>query len=154
MAGPLTGVGEAGGHVDAPSSLRDTATDITDVYAFTSPEDTESVTLIANVRPFQVPGTAANALVDHPFATGARYEIHTDADGDGAPDATYRWTFRNDDRRPFGTGPKVGPLPVNSLDDRSLGVRQKYTLEKVTADGSVTTLLRDAIAAPTHTGAP
>ncbi|MEV8411075.1 hypothetical protein AB0R12_36535, partial [Streptomyces niveus] len=31
------------------------------------------------------------------------------------------------------------PLPVNSLDDRSLGVRQKYTLEKVTADGTATT---------------
>lgn len=152
VAGPLTGVGEAGGHIDAPSSLLDSATDITDVYAFTSPEDTGTVTLIANVRPFQLPGTAANALVDHPFATGARYEIHTDADGDGAPDATYRWTFRNEDRRPFGTGPKVGPLPVNSLDDRSLGVRQKYTLEKVTADGTVTTLLRDAVAAPTHTG--
>lgn len=152
LGGQLTGVSEAGGHIDAPSAVLDSPTDLTDVYAFTSPDDTDMVTLIANVRPFQVPGTAANALVDYPFATGARYEIHTDADGDGAPDTTYRWTFRDEDRRPFGMGPKVGPLPVHSLDDRSLGVRQKYTLEKVRAGGEPEALLRDAIAAPTNTG--
>ncbi|MFI9588188.1 DUF4331 domain-containing protein [Streptomyces sp. NPDC052236] len=152
LCGQLTGVSEAGGHIDAPSSVLDSPADLTDVYAFTSPDDADMVTLIANVRPFQVPGTAANALVDYPFATGARYEIHTDADGDGAPDTTYRWTFRDEDRRPFGIGPKVGPLPVNSLDDRSLGVRQKYTLEKIRAGGSTETLLRDAIASPTNTG--
>ncbi|MFE3144410.1 DUF4331 domain-containing protein [Streptomyces scopuliridis] len=152
LSGPFTGTGEAGGHIDAPSSLLDPAADLTDVYAFTSPENADMVTLIANVRPFQVPGTAANALVDFPFATGARYEIHTDADGDGTPDTTYRWTFRDEDRRPFGLGPKVGPLPVTSLNDRSLGVRQKYTLEKVTAGGATETLLSDAIASPTHTG--
>lgn len=149
--GPLTGTSEAGGHIDAPSSVQDTAADLTDVYAFTSPDNTDMVTLIANVRPFEMPGTAANALVDYPFAPGARYEIHTDADGDGVPDTTYRWTFRDDDRRPFGLGPKVGPEPVTSLDDRSLGVRQKYTLERVTAAGT-RTLLSDAVAAPTHTG--
>ncbi|WP_330172437.1 DUF4331 domain-containing protein [Streptomyces sp. NBC_01498] len=152
LGGQLTGVGEAGGHIDAPSAVLDPPTDLTDVYAFTSPDDPGMVTLIANVRPFQLPGTAANALVDHPFATGARYEIHTDADGDGAPDTTYRWTFRDEDRRPFGIGPKVGPLPVTSLDDRSLGVRQKYTLEKIGEGRPAETLLRDAIASPTHTG--
>ncbi|MCP3822923.1 DUF4331 domain-containing protein [Streptomyces sp. A3M-1-3] len=152
LSGQFMGTSEAGGHIDAPSTVLDSPTDLTDVYAFTSPDNTDMVTLIANVRPFQVPGTAANALVDFPFATGARYEIHTDADGDGAPDTTYRWTFRDEDRRPFGTGPKVGPLPVNSLDDPSLRVRQKYTLEKVTAGGAVQTLLKDAIASPTHTG--
>ncbi|MCX4522812.1 DUF4331 domain-containing protein [Streptomyces anulatus] len=152
LSGQFMGVGRAGGHIDAPSTVLDSPADLTDVYAFTSPDDADMVTLIANVRPFQVPGTAANALVDFPFATGARYEIHTDADGDGAADTTYRWTFRDEDRRPFGVGPKVGPLPVNSLDDRSLGVRQKYTLEKVDSSGAGRTLLKDAIASPTHTG--
>ncbi|MFF7335880.1 DUF4331 domain-containing protein [Streptomyces sp. NPDC008163] len=152
LSGQFAGTSEAGGHIDAPSAVLDSPADLTDVYAFTSPEDADMVTLIANVRPFQVPGTAANALVDYPFATGARYEIHTDADGDGAADTTYRWTFRDEDRRPFGQGPKVGPLPVNSLDDASLRVRQKYTLEKVAAGGAVRTLLKDAIASPTDTG--
>jgi hypothetical protein len=152
LSGQFTGTSEAGGHIDAPSTVLDSPTDLTDVYAFTSPDNADMVTLIANVRPFQVPGTAANALVDFPFATGARYEIHADADGDGAPDTTYRWTFRDEDRRPFGAGPKVGPLPVKSLDDRSLGVRQKYTLEKIRAGGATQTLLKDAIASPTHTG--
>ncbi|MFF3491567.1 DUF4331 domain-containing protein [Streptomyces sp. NPDC002795] len=153
LSGPFTGSSQAGGHIDAPSSITDSPADITDVYAFTSPENTDMVTLIANVRPFQLPGNPGNALADYPFATGARYEIHTDADGDGAPDTTYRWTFSNDDRRPFGMGPKVGPLPVRSLEDRSLGVRQKYTLERVrTGDRAGTEKLVDGIAAPTHVG--
>ncbi|MQY15199.1 hypothetical protein SRB5_53780 [Streptomyces sp. RB5] len=150
VAGPLTGSSRAGGHVDAPSSVADTAADLTDVYAFTSPDAPDTVTLVANVRPFQLPGNPANALADYPFATGARYEIHTDADGDGAADTTYRWTFTDDDRRPFGLGPKVGPLPVTSLDSSSLGVRQRYTLERVRADG--TEKLVDGIAAPTNVG--
>lgn len=153
LAGPLVPSSRAGGHVDAPSSLADTAADITDVYAFSSPDDHDMVTLIANVRPFQPPGNVTNALSGgHPFANGARYEINTDADGDGTADTTYRWTFEEDDRRPFGAGPKVGPGTVTSLDDRSLGVRQKYKLERVRDGGEPETLVADGIAAPTHAG--
>ena len=154
LVGPLTGSGAAGGHVDAPSMLTDSAVDLTDVYAFSSPDDEDMVTLVAIVRPFQLPGTPEKALVDYPFAHGARYEIHTDADGDGSPDTTYRWTFREDDRRRLGMGPKVGPAPVRSLDDRSLGVRQTYTLERVTHDGTNTRTekLVDGVASPTNVG--
>ena len=156
LSGPFTERSEAGGHIDAPSQLKDSPTDLTDVYAFTSPDDEDMVTLIANVRPFQLPGTPDKALADYPFANGAHYELHTDADGDGTPDTTYRWTFEEDDRRPFGTGPKVGPLPVNSLDDSSLRVRQTYTLERVTREGGSerTEKLVDGIAAPTNVGRP
>ncbi|WP_246234688.1 DUF4331 domain-containing protein [Streptomyces boluensis] len=151
LSGPLTGSSTAGGHVDAPSSVKDTAADLTDVYAFTSPDNTDTVTLVANVRPFQVPATAANAVVDFPFADGARYEIHTDADGDGTADTTYRWTFRTKDDRPaFPPLPKVGPLPVTSLSSSSLRVRQTYTLERVRA-GKAEKLV-DGTAAPTHAG--
>lgn len=153
LAGPLIPSSRAGGHVDAPSSLADSAADITDVYAFSSPDDHDMVTLIANVRPFQPPGNATNALSGgHPFANGARYEINTDADGDGTADTTYRWTFETEDRRPFGAGPKVGPGTVTSLDDRSLGVRQKYKLERVRDGAEPETLVADGIAAPTHAG--
>ncbi|MCY0950456.1 DUF4331 domain-containing protein [Streptomyces sp. H27-S2] len=150
LFGPLTDSGRAGGHIDAPSSVLDSPADLTDVFAFTSPDNPDTVTLIANVRPFQLPGNPANALADYPFATGARYEIHTDADGDGAPDTSYRWTFHDEDRRPFGMGPKVGPGQVTSLDSTSLGVRQRYTLERVRQDKAVK--LVDGIAAPTHVG--
>lgn len=152
LSGPLLSVSQAGGHVDAPSSLADAAADITDVYAFTSPDDHDMVTLIANVRPFQLPGNATSSIADYPFANGARYEIKTDADGDGAADTTYRWTFANDDRRPLKAGPKVGPGQVTSLDDRSLRVRQTYTLERVRNGAKPETLVRQGVAAPTHAG--
>ncbi len=152
LAGPLLSSSQAGGHVDAPSSLADSAADITDVYAFTSPDDHDMVTLIANVRPFQLPGNATNSIADYPFANGARYAINTDADGDGTPDTTYRWTFENDDRRPFKAGPKVGPGQVTSLDDSSLRVRQTYTLKRVRDGGNPETLVDNGVAAPTHAG--
>ncbi|MEV0319406.1 DUF4331 domain-containing protein [Streptomyces sp. NPDC050658] len=151
LSGPLSGSGTAGGHVDAPSSVKDTAADLTDVYAFTSPDNHDTVTLVASVRPFQLPATAGNAVVDYPFANGARYEIHTDADGDGAADTTYRWTFRTKDSRPpFPPLPKVGPEPVTSLSSSSLRVRQTYTLERVRA-GKAEKLV-SGTAAPTHAG--
>ncbi|MFD6431531.1 DUF4331 domain-containing protein [Streptomyces venezuelae] len=151
LSGPLLGSSTAGGHVDAPSSIKDTAADLTDVYAFTSPDNDDTVTLIANVRPFQLPATAANALVDYPFADGARYEIHIDADGDGEADTTYRWTFETKDNRPpFPPLPKVGPQPVTSLDSKSLHVRQTYTLERV-REGKAEKVA-SGTAAPTHTG--
>ncbi|WP_326687379.1 DUF4331 domain-containing protein [Streptomyces sp. NBC_01795] len=152
LAGPLIPSSRAGGHVDAPSSVADTAADITDVYAFTSPDAQDAVTLIANVRPFQLPGNATNSVADYPFANGARYEINTDADGDGKPDTAYRWTFKEDDRRRFPGQPKVGPMPVRSLEDRSLGVRQTYVLERIRGNKEPETLVRDGIAAPTHAG--
>ncbi|NLU74148.1 DUF4331 domain-containing protein [Streptomyces sp. HNM0575] len=152
LSGPLMSSSQAGGHVDAPSSLADPAADITDVYAFTSPDDHDMVTLIANVRPFQLPGNATGSVADYPFATGARYEINTDADGDGTPDTTYRWTFANDDRRPFKAGPKVGPGQVTSLDDPSLRVRQTYKLERVRKGAAPETLVGDGVATPTHAG--
>lgn len=154
LSGPFAERSEAGGHIDAPSMLKDSPVDLTDVYAFTSPDDEDMVTLVANVRPFQLPGTPDKALADYPFANGARYEIHTDADGDGSPDTTYRWTFSEDDRRPLGVGPKVGPTPVRSLDDKSLRVRQTYDLERVTHEGGRENVekLVNGIAAPTHAG--
>lgn len=152
LCGPLLSSSQAGGHVDAPSSMADAAADITDVYAFTSPDDHDMVTLIANVRPFQLPGNSANALAGYPFANGARYEINTDADGDGEPDTTYRWTFEKDDRRPFGAGPRVGPGTVTSLEDSSLRVRQTYTLQRIRSGAEPETLVGKGIAAPTHAG--
>lgn len=152
LAGPLMPSSQAGGHVDAPSSVADTAADLTDVYAFTSPDAQDTVTLIANVRPFQLPGNATNSVADYPFANGARYEIHADADGDGTPETTYRWTFETEDRRTLPFQPKVGPGPVNSLDDKSLGVRQKYDLERIREGGTPEKLVSGGIAAPTHAG--
>ncbi|MFI5530732.1 DUF4331 domain-containing protein [Kitasatospora sp. NPDC051853] len=148
LGGPLLGRSLAGGHVDAPAVLADPQANVTDVFAFTSPDDHTMVTIAVDVQPAQLPGASP---LNYPFATRARYEVHVDRTGDGRPDLTYRWTFRNEDRRLFGGGP-IAIAPVRSLTDSSLLFRQRYTLERIRPGRPAEVLLSDAVAAPTHTG--
>jgi hypothetical protein len=148
LAGPLLGTSGAGGHIDAPSVAKDGPADLTDVYAFTSPDRPDTVTLVANVRPFQLPG---NGLAHYPFATGARHELHVDNDGDGRADTTYRFTFRTQDKRFLGSGP-IATSPVTSLRDSSLKLRQTYRLERVRPGERPEVLVEEGPAAPTHAG--
>ncbi|GAA1142469.1 hypothetical protein F4556_005926 [Kitasatospora gansuensis] len=147
LGGPLLGRGQAGGHFDSPAVLADGQANITDVYAFTSPDDHDQVTIVVDVQPGQLPGAGP---LNYPFATRARYEVHLDGRGTGQPDTTYRWTFRNEDKRLFGTGP-IAVGPVRSLKDNSLLFKQRYTLERIRG-GRTETLISDGTAAPTHTG--
>ncbi len=82
---------EASSHREAPLISRDPLADNTDVYAFRSPDDTSTVTIIANYIPFQAPEGGPNY---YSFGQNIRYEIHiknrTTTSGD---DITYRFTF-------------------------------------------------------------
>lgn len=148
IGGVFAGTSQAGGHVDSPSVMADPPSNITDVYAFSSPDNPAMATLIMDSFPFEVPG---NPAMNYPFAPGARYEIHIDGRGTGVPDTTYRWTFRNEDRRMFGVGP-IAAGPVRSLNDPNLVFRQHYTLERIQAGQAPQTLVADGIAAPTSAG--
>jgi hypothetical protein len=81
----------ASSHREAPLIAFDPLADNTDVYAFRSPEDTSTVTIIANYIPFQLPEGGPNYYT---FGSNIRYEIHiknrTTTTGD---DITYRFTF-------------------------------------------------------------
>ncbi|TYC08754.1 DUF4331 domain-containing protein [Actinomadura syzygii] len=138
----------ASSHREAPLIAGDPQADNTDLYAFTSPDRSDTVTLVANWIPFQEPTGGPNF---YPFATGARYNIKIDNDGDAEPDITYRWTFRNEDRRGNATF-LYNNGPVTSLSDPNLLFRQHYTLQRITRKGT-RTLIRDAVAAPSQTGA-
>lgn len=144
--GPGTVPSEASSHWDAPMVVADPQIDATDLYAFTSPDAPETVTVIANYHPFQAPNTP----VPYHFATKTRYDLNIDSTGDGKPEITYRWTFRNEDRR--GLLPAYVTGPVTSLDDVNLRFRQHYTLQRIRPGSPPQTLVRDAIAAPTHLG--
>src|ERR1041384_6286444 len=63
----------ASSHREAPLIARDPQADNTDVYAFRSPDDTNTVTIIANFIPFQLPEGGPNYYT---FGTNVRYEIH------------------------------------------------------------------------------
>ena len=88
----LTAVaGYASSHREAPLISGDPLADNTDVYAFKSPDDANTITLVANYIPFESPDGGPNYYT---FGSAVRYEIHiknkTTTAGD---DITYRFTF-------------------------------------------------------------
>ena len=80
-------------HREAPEISKDPVADSSDLYAFVSPDRHDSVTLIANYVPLQLPSGGPNFFE---FGDDVRYEIHIDNDGDGHPDVTYRFEFRTE----------------------------------------------------------
>ncbi len=88
----LMGVGGyASSHREAPLISNDPLADNTDVYAFKSPDDPNTITIIADWIPFQLPDGGPNY---YSFGQNIRYEIHVknraNTPGD---DITYRFTF-------------------------------------------------------------
>jgi hypothetical protein len=142
--GPATGF--ASSHREAPLVAADPQVDATDLYAFVSPDNPDTVTLISNWIPFQEPNGGPNY---YPWAAGVRYDINIDSNGDGKADVTYRWIFKNEDKRQgtflYNNG------PVKSLSDETLLFKQTYTLDLITATGSKR-LISDGVAAPSFSG--
>ncbi|TMM43816.1 MAG: DUF4331 domain-containing protein [Actinobacteria bacterium] len=142
------GAAAASSHREAPLVAADPAIDNTDLYAFVSPERPDYVTFIANWQPFEEPNGGPNF---YPFATDAAYNIYVDNDGDGKPDATFRYTFQTIDKRGNDTF-LYNKGPVNSIDDPNLLVRQTYTLESSFNGGPFKTRIKDAPVAPSRVG--
>ena len=67
-------------HREAPEISKDPVADSTDVYAFVSPDQPDTVTLIANYIPLQAPAGGPNF---YEFGDDVLYEIHVDNNGDG-----------------------------------------------------------------------
>src|ERR1700740_2144168 len=82
---------EASSHREAPLIANDPLADNTDLYVFRSPDDTNTVTIIANYIPFESPEGGPNYYT---FGTNVRYEIHIkNQTTTTADDITYRFTF-------------------------------------------------------------
>ena len=122
-------------HREAPEIAKDPVADSTDVYAFVSPDQPGTVTLIANYVPLQEPAGGPNF---YEFGDDVRYEIHIDNNGDGQPDVTYRFQFQTRLRDPgtflYNTG------PILSLASPNWNRRQFYTVSKVSTQGGATQL--------------
>jgi hypothetical protein len=149
VIGLLPTVAGASSHREAPLISADPAVDNTDVYAFSSPENSNDVVLVANWIPFEEPNGGPNF---YPWADDAEYLINVDNNGDALADIIYRWRFTTDDQRDsktflYNTG------PVDSLTDPDLKFRQSFTLD-VSTDGGAS--YGDPIAtgpvAPSYTG--
>ncbi|MFD4637404.1 DUF4331 domain-containing protein [Lentzea sp. NPDC058436] len=139
---------QASSHREAPLIAADPAVDNTDVYAFTSPDRPDTVTLVANWFGLQEPNGGPNY---YPWATDARYDLNVDSDGDAVPDKTFRFTFTTDDRRGKANTFLYNNGPVTSINDDNLLFRQNYTLELI-EPGKTTQLVKGGRAAPSNTG--
>ncbi|SDJ51188.1 DUF4331 domain-containing protein [Streptomyces indicus] len=147
-AGPGSDSARAGSHIDAPSAMLDPEINAGDLYAFTSPEAPDTVTLITTYQALSLP--VNGVLPPTAFATRARYDLNIDSRGTGRPEVTYRWTFRDEGSREF-----LGVLngPVESLSSPHLKFKQRYTLEELRPGKPAKVLIRDAVAAPSRAGA-
>jgi hypothetical protein len=157
LLGP--GTSSASSHREAPYVLGDPAVDNTDTYAFVSPDDSSSVTFVANWAPFSEPGGGPNFF---PWDTQAAYDINVDNNGDAKADIVYRWTFSDVDKRGAQERGKVDGTfllndgPVTTLDDPNLLYRQTYDLQAIPftdgTAGTPVTIVDDGKVAPSNVG--
>ena len=105
------GTGSASSHREAPLIAEDPSADLTDLYAFRSPDKPNTVTLLANVIPGEDPAAGPNWYT---FSPGARYNIKIDTDGDVKPNVIYRFQF---DRKtgPYFLGDTAQPFTVTRI---------------------------------------
>jgi Domain of unknown function (DUF4331) len=108
-------------HREAPEISKDPVADSTDVYAFVSPDKSDTVTLIANYIPLQGPAGGPNF---YEFGDDVLYEIHIDNNGDGRADISYQFRFTtrvaNPDTFLYNTG------PIQALNSPNWNRRQTY----------------------------
>ncbi len=94
-------------HREAPEISKDPVADSTDVYAFVSPDEPGTVTLIANYIPLQAPDGGPNF---YEFGDRVLYEIHIDNTGDGTPDISYQFRFTTVNNTPTSFLYNDGPI--------------------------------------------
>jgi len=126
LAGSMASLSYGSSHREAPLIANDPLADNTDVYAFKSPDDPNSITIIANYIPTEFRNGGPNY---YSFGENIRYEIHVDNDASTpGDDITYRFTFS-----------KTNQDPTTFFDIR-LGqenAKTTYMIEKST-DGGMT----------------
>src|SRR5215472_14781832 len=133
-------------HREAPEISRDPVADSTDLYAFVSPDQPGTVTLIANYIPLQEPAGGPNFYSFGDRQHGVRYEVHVDNDGDGQADVTYRFDFETRLRDPhtflYNTG------PITALDSPAWNNRQFYSVSRVLGTSGPGTVLGKNLPCP------
>src|ERR1700689_5324713 len=119
---------------EAPEISKDPVADSAALYAFVSPDNPDTVTIIANYIPLESPDGGPNF---YEFGDDVLYSINIDNNGDGKPDVVYRFRFTNTLTSPdtflYNTG------PITSLTASSWNRRQHYSVTRV-ATGKTQTL--------------
>ena len=116
----------ASSHREAPLIAGDPSADNTDLYAFVSPNNPNSLTIIANYVPLEEPAGGPNFF---PFDPQVKYDIHIDNDGDGKSEITYTFRFHTIRKATNFAGIPTflyNDGAITSLTDPNLLVRQTY----------------------------
>lgn len=132
----------ASSHREAPLIANDPLADNTDVYAFRSPDNPNTITIIANYIPAELPHGGPNYYT---FGENIRYEIHIDNDAAVPGDEmVYRFTFQ-----------KVNQDPTTFFNIRlgQQNLKTTYTMER-SMDGGATfqTVVEGGIVPPNDIG--
>jgi hypothetical protein len=85
------GSGNASSHREAPLISEDPTADNTDLYAFRSPDNANTFTIVSNWIPGEDPAAGPNYYT---FSQSAKYNIYVDKNGDGRPELTYSFRFK------------------------------------------------------------
>ncbi len=117
------GNGTASSHREAPLIAEDPSADLTDLYAFRSPDKPNTVTILANVVPGEDPAAGPNWYT---FSPNARYNLKIDTNGDAQADVTYRFQFRTK-TGPFFLGDTAQPFTVTRVAGGKTAVVAKGT---------------------------
>lgn len=139
VAGSL--VTNASSHREAPLISNDPLCDNTDVYAFRSPDDPNTITIIANYIPFELPEGGPNYYT---FGTNIRYEIHIkNKTTTTADDILYRFTFS-----------QVNQDPTTFFNIRlgAQNIKTTYLCEKSVNGGPFTTVVSNGVVPPANIG--
>ncbi len=132
----------ASSHREAPLIANDPLADNTDVYAFRSPDDPSTITIIANYIPAELPHGGPNY---NTFGEHIRYEIHIDNDASKPGDEiVYRFTFS-----------RVNEDPTTFFNIRlgKINLKTTYRLERSTDGGqSFETVVVEGMVPPAYIG--
>src|SRR5579864_267709 len=113
-------------HREAPAISTDPVADNADTYAFVSPDDPSTVTIITNYVPLESPPGGPNFFE---FGDDVLYSIYIDNDGDALPEIAYQFQFHTTYQNPntflYNTG------PISSLADPNWNKRQLYRVSVV-----------------------
>lgn len=132
----------ASSHREAPLISNDPLADNTDLYAFKSPDDPNSITIIANYIPFESPEGGPNYFN---FGPNVRYEIHIkNRAGTPGDDITYRFTFSSTNE---------DPTTFFNIRLGKQNLKTTYKCEKSTDGGQTfTTIIANGVVPPNNIG--
>ena len=117
-------------HREAPEISKDPVADSTDLYAFVSPDQPDTVTLLANYIPLESPDGGPNF---YEFGDDVLYEIHIDNDGDGAAEISFQFRFTTVNNIPESFLYNDGPITslTSPSPSSNWNRQQTYSLTRV-----------------------